>query len=105
MLFVHTKKERESKLLAIKITEIERIINEDLHCKYQVSTFVINGVLSKFHDVIMQWQGVHLNRIKKRPLSQFRNYFVIGKNWWDLRKKKLLGDFFWLKIFGELETV
>ena len=84
MLFVHTKKERESKLLAIKITEIERIINEELHSEYQVSTTLINGVLSKFHDVIMKWQGVHLDRIKKRPISRFRDYFVIGKNWWDL---------------------
>ena len=91
--------------MEIKIAEIERIVNGELHREYCVSSVVINDVLSKFHEVIMQWQGVHLDRIKKRPISRFRDYFVIGKNWWDLTKKKLLGNLFWLEIFRQIQRV
>ena len=111
-------KQREIQLLSVKITEIQRIVNEticpsinlnlknqDHSQKYTISNSLIQSIFDEFlFPAIDRWSGVHIDRIKKQ-LTKFRDYFVIGKNWWDLSKKRLIGSVFWVKIFEDIDQV
>ena len=105
-------KERESKLLSIKIEQIERIFNESvrsLHPHRDLKHFKISSermrvVLQQLFQNLNTWNGPNLSRIRKQ-ISSFRDYFVIGKNWWDLIKRKSLGDIFWMSSFHQIQAV
>ena len=103
-------KERETKLLMIKISEIESIVNKQLStstrpCIYKINRILMeNNINTSIISVIDEWPGVHIDRIKKN-LTKFRDYFVIGKNWWDIKKQKLIANHFWIKIFEDIDQV
>ena len=104
-------KEREAKLLSIKIKEIQQIVNTEaakfgyaINTRFTIPDSIIHRILLHLYGVIHRWNGVNLCRIKK-VISTFRDYFVIGKNWWDLTKKKLMGNVFWLTIFKHIQQV
>lgn len=117
-------KQREIQLLSIKIAEIQRIVNESIcgsiniqnsvnktayqshyNRNYQISNSLIQSIFHEFlFPAIDRWNGVHIDRIKK-TITKFRDYFVIGKNWWDLSKKRLIGSVFWVKIFEDIDQV
>jgi len=104
-------KERESKLLSIKTEQIERIFNEsvrNLHPHRDFKLFKISQdrmriVLQQLFTNLNTWNGPNLSRIRKQ-ISTFRDYFVIGKNWWDLIKRKSLGDIFWMSAFHQIQA-
>ena len=108
-------KKRESQLLSIKLVEIQRIVNNEIsssssHHFNKYRTYKIHDIKIKYifnHSlfiVIDQWEGVQLDRVKTK-IDKYRDYFVIAKNWWDLRKKKLIGSSFWLPIFRDIQQV
>jgi len=105
-------KEREAKLLAIKTEQIERIFNESvraLHPQRDLKLFKMSSermnqvVLIQLFQNLNTWNGPNLSRIRKQ-ISSFRDYFVIGKNWWDLIKRKSLGDIFWMSAFHQIQA-
>ena len=103
-------KQREIKLLSIKISEIENIVNKKLltssnPCTYTINkTAIENIIATSIISVVDGWKGVHVDRIKKN-LTKFRDYFVIGKNWWDIKKQNLIAVHFWINIFEDIYNV
>ena len=107
-------KERETKLLNIKIAQIETIINKQLSSLtltksssygYKINITLINNAINKsINDGIDKWKGVHFDRIKKK-IATFRDYFVIGKNWWDIKKQPLISTYFWIALFKDIHQV
>ena len=101
-------KEREIQLLSAKMGEIERIVNQtvknNVH-SYKISDILIHAIFNEFlFPVIDRWNGVNMAKIK-REIIKFRDYFAVGKNWWDLSKRRLLGSMFWVKIFEDIDKV
>ena len=89
------------------MTEIEKIMNIKLKElggieSYTISKLVVDGELKALLAVIDGWKGVCTDRLKQIP-STFRQYFCIGKNWWDHTKGRLMGSF-WLQIFREIDN-
>ena len=39
----------------------------------------------------------------QKALNSFRDYFMIGKSWFDSKKKNMLGPDLWIPVFGLLE--
>ena len=115
-------KERECKLMSVRVSTLQNIINQQ--CKlfeeinsnnniYQqkitvydynniISRDIINQCLNKLYLSLQLWNGVNLVKTKK-SLSTFRKYFVIGKCWFDQKKKNILAPDFWIKFFFALE--
>ena len=88
------------------MTEIEKIVNDKLkelgvNGSYTISQHVVDGELKVLLAVIDEWKGVCTDRLKQIP-STFRQYFCIGKNWWDGIKRRMMGSF-WLHIFREID--
>ena len=111
---IKIKKERESKLLEIKITEIEVIVSQELesyinndgsnHKSFTVPSEIRKNTLDQLYHLISKWNGVDISRTKS-PLTRYRDYFCVAKNWWDQTKKKLFGAIFWLVIFKYIQKV
>ena len=89
-------KQRERKLLMVRIAEIESIISKQLYMtdsssnsnthsnnnngNYKISCKFIESVLNgNLFPIIDKWKGVNMWRIKK-PLNEFKDYFVKGRN-------------------------
>eukprot|EP01084_Bolivina_argentea_P212450 361142_1 len=99
-------KERERRLLKIKIIKVESIINAQLKNKHFNNNFsvkqdLINITLTKLDKLIDNWQGLVLSRSKKSHI-RYNDYFSAAKGWYDQRKKKLFGALFWLPIFQSI---
>ena len=96
-------KERERKLLTIRISEIESIVNEQVY--YKISAEFIESVLNvNFFPIIDEWKGINIWRIKK-PLKEFKDYFAKGRNWWDINKQNITGSAFWIPVFEDIRKV
>eukprot|EP01084_Bolivina_argentea_P136640 240646_1 len=101
-------KERDNKLLEIKINKITSIVNDRLTSYdkqiplFQPSQNTINYIFQQLRESVDKWNGVIINRVKK-DLNTFRKYFVIGRRCWNLQKSKLLGDVFWLPIVNDIK--
>eukprot|EP01084_Bolivina_argentea_P219227 371881_1 len=97
-------KERDRNLLSVKIHKIQNIVNtifagRNVSASFTISNAFIQNTLDVlYHAIDYEWKGVNVARLKKEP-STFRAYFLLGKNWWYSRKKKLIGNVFWLKLF------
>ena len=93
----------------IKFAQINAIVSAELGrlnvpgADYAISQKVMDDLEAAMGAAIGDWKGVNTVRTMK-DLSSFRKYFVIGKNWWDLSKKKVMGPF-WLQIFADIERV
>ena len=97
-------KERERKLLMIRISEIESIVNKK-QINYKISDEFIESVLNKnFFPSIDKWKGINIWRIKK-PLKKFKDYFAKGRNWWDINKQNIIGSAFWIPVFQDIQKV
>ena len=117
-------KERESRLMSARISALQNIINEQCaafetaHSSLQfggrsvsaavadhdrvLHSGVIEECLNKLSLSLQLWHGVNLSKTKK-SLSTFREYFVIGKCWFDQKKKSILAPDFWIKILCVLD--
>ena len=101
---------RENKGLSTKISEIEKIVNEQLVLLFNPFIYRINDMIkhiinTSISAAIQKWPGVDAYRTKKRKLQRFEDYFFIGKNWWDLRKQKLIATSFFIVIFKDIQKV
>ena len=102
-------KEREMKMMEIKMDRIGVIINHRLSAHEIMDRFIVSSDLcdeinlNLFHH-IDEWKGVCFQRIKVQPTT-FRAYFVIGKNWWDAIKRKFIGSALWIPLFHRIEAV
>ena len=102
--------ERETKLLNIKMREIERIVTKQLSllsngCIYKINNMVKHMINTSISSAIQKWQGNQINRTNKK-FPRFRDYFVIAKNTWDGRKKqKIIGIHFWITILNHIQKV
>ena len=113
--WIHQTKEklqlRENKLLSIKISKIENIVNKtlsELSIKYiyKINDMIKHIINTSIIVAIHKWPGVDKDRMtKKRNLIKFQDYFGIGKNWWDLRKQKVIATSFWITIIDDLHQV
>jgi len=115
-------RERESKLMSARISALQNIIKEQCaafesaHSSLQfrgrsveltdpeqvLHSGVIEECLNKLSQSLQFWRGVNLSKTKK-ALSTFREYFVIGKCWFDQKKKSILAPDFWIKILCVLD--
>ena len=115
--------ERESKLIDARISALQHILKEQCtafesaHRSLQYRgrsvsvpdpTHLLNDrvideeCIQKLTDSLQYWRGVNLSKTKK-TLSTFREYFVIGKCWFDQKKKSILAPEFWIKILCVLD--
>ncbi len=92
---------KTNQIRSIVTTELKRFNVADT--EYMIPQKVMDDLKGATDAAIGDWKGVNTKRTKK-DLTSFRNYFVIGKNWWDLSKKKAMGPF-WLQIFADIERV
>lgn len=60
--------------------------------------------LHKLDKFLSEWNGVNLNHTKKQ-LSTFREYFIIGRSWFDQRKKEILATDLWINVFEIIISV
>lgn len=100
-------KQRECQLLSIKITKIEMIVSEHMMSmmmtnNYKIPRQAMKSITDELFGEIDGWNGVNLCRVKKR-ITAFRDYYNIGKRWWDLRKTRIFGSVFWLRVFADLQ--
>lgn len=113
-------KERETKLMAVRIASLQTILAEQCKAfevisssasthKVTVSGYtnligkeVVSECLDKLYLSLQLWNGVNLSKTKK-ALNSFRDYFMIGKSWFDSKKKKIIGPDFWIRVFRTLE--
>ena len=95
-----------------KIT-IQNVINETIN-KYRnnayIDSSIYNEIMNKNYNIIQkcldqlelflnEWNGVNLNHTKKN-LATFREYFIIGRSWFDQRKKEILATELWINMFN-----
>ena len=101
-------KERESKLLMIRIYEIESNVNKHLTQeiqKYKISFEFIKSILNgNLFRIIDSWKGINISRLKKK-LNKFKDYFLKSKNWWDTNKQKIIALSFWIPVFKNIQKV
>ena len=73
----------------------------------------INYCLNEIYKLIDSWKGIKITKcsskcalkVKSKSSTQnFKDYFVIAKNWWDQKKKAILGPIFWLNILKYIES-
>eukprot|EP01084_Bolivina_argentea_P252985 424828_1 len=102
-------KERDDKLLEIKITKIELIVNEQFQHKYVdndtiflVTQDVIDNALNKLYNLIDNWKGLSVARITN-SFKKYTDYFKAAKGSYDQRKKQIFGRIFWLPIFKNIQ--
>ena len=117
-------KERETKLMAVRLSTLRSVIreqctafetlNSSLHrgtLSQKVTVSSADGlipdqlslaVLDKMKLALQFWNGVNLTKTK-RSLEQFRDYYVIARNWFDCLKRNILGPAFWIEVFRLLE--
>ena len=92
---------KTNQICSIVTTELKRFNVVDT--EYKISQKVMDDLKAATDAAIGHWKGVNTKRTKK-DLSSFRKYFVIGKNWWDHTKNKVMGPL-WLQIFADIERV
>eukprot|EP01084_Bolivina_argentea_P231952 391054_1 len=102
-------KVRDEKLLNIKIQKIESVVNKEIsrllqsdHSAYNIQKQIITDTFNQLHKHVDEWNGVKITRTKKE-IKSFKQYWDVGKNWWDLTKKKLIGTIFWFRIFQDIQ--
>eukprot|EP01084_Bolivina_argentea_P221910 375727_1 len=94
----HQLKEREFKVIKLKINKIQFIVNNECETHdFRIKQEIIDSALNQLRNKIDQWNGVNVNRTKA-SLSIYANYFIISKKWWDNQKRSIYGDIFWLKV-------
>eukprot|EP01084_Bolivina_argentea_P012102 22679_1 len=99
-------KKRELSLFSVKKLRIESVVNNELpDCKekYLITQDIIDHTLQELYDIIDKWSGVNMSR-RKKPTNRYRDYFCIGKNWFDQTKKKIFGTLFWVVIFKHIHN-
>ena len=94
-------KERENKLLMIRASTTESIINTSFNLDYKIPTSLIESVLNKSLYPII---STNVSRVKK-PLNTFKEYFAVGRNWWDTQKQQHIASSFWIPLFADIQKV
>eukprot|EP01083_Nonionella_stella_P055930 147463_1 len=105
-------KELENAQFEIKRSEIEHIVNTVLEAHKDrlqllgakfivIPTSIFNNTLRALDCKIDEWPGVNLSR-RKSPMTRYRDYFVVGKNWLSQTKTKMFGDLFWIHFFTHI---
>ena len=98
-------KERESKLLMIRVSTIQSIINTSFNLNYKVPSAIIESILNKsLYPLISKWKGINVSRVKK-PLNTFKEYFAVARNWWDNHKQQHIATKFWIPLFADIQKV
>ena len=102
-------KERETKLTEIKMKRIQHLVDyrlakRQINRRFIVPSHLWSDINLNLSQQIDEWKGVYLQRVKKMP-TNFREYFVTGKNWWDSVKRKYIGSTLWIRVFECIERV
>lgn len=69
----------------------------------KISETFINYTFIELCSRIDVWNGVALCKTST-PINTFRKYYNTGKNWWDQKKKVILGPVFLIKVFKMTEN-
>ena len=73
---------------------------------YNVSDDILKQLEYELGNALDNWKGIDLTKKQSpKPYKTFREYFVVGKNWWDQRKTPILGSTFWAKILFHAKQV
>ena len=76
-----------------------------VHVQYLIPHTIITNIFYDLFLIIDKWKGVSLRRTKHHKINTFKEYFNIGKKWYDARKTKALGTVFWVRIFAHIKHV
>ena len=118
-------KEREIKLMKVRLDEIKSIISENIETfekdnkvqnvcivipKTEITdlfdnTFndnLIDSVICELDKILTLWKGINTDQTSKE-LSTFRIYFGTSRNWFDQKKKNIKAKYFWLKILNSIQ--
>ena len=68
-----------------------------------ISETFINYLFIELCSKIDVWNGVALCKTST-PINTFRKYYNTGKNWWDQKKKAILGPVFLIKVLKMIEN-
>lgn len=67
--------------------------------------------MNEIFKLIESWKGIKITKCSSKcalkiqsNTQEFKDYFVIAKNWWDQKKKAILGPIFWLNILKYIES-
>eukprot|EP01083_Nonionella_stella_P006195 18004_1 len=109
-------KEREEKQTRIAIQKIESIVNAEIKIKkernathHHKMAFVIPQTITKntFKQLFAKidaWDGVKTARLKA-PITRYRKYFGVAKNWYIQMKRKIFGDLFWVHVLVSIQNL
>lgn len=77
-----------------------------ININYNVSDAILKQLEYELMSALENWKGIDLTKKQSpKPYKTFREYFVVGKNWWDQRKTPILGSSFWGKILSHVKQV
>eukprot|EP01084_Bolivina_argentea_P260948 440829_1 len=109
----HKLKERELKLLQIKINTTGTVINQAISdhnilslttTTFKVTEKTTQQTLKHLYNTIDEWNGVNTSRTKS-TLNTFRDYFTVAKKWFDSAKKKQIGKIYWLLVLQQIKQL
>ena len=92
-------------------TNLVNKYTDHIHISSEIYAQIINKnyhftelCLNKLDQFLSDWNGVNVNHTKKK-LSTFREYFVIGRSWFDQRKKEILATDLWINVLDIIISV
>ena len=118
-------KEREIKLMKVRLNKIKSIISQNIAkferdnefhniCivipKIETTDFfdnklndkLIESAICELDKILILWKGINTDQTSKE-LSTFRIYFGTSRNWFDQKKKNIKAKYFWLKILNSIQ--
>jgi len=97
--------ERNGKLLKLKRTDIEKIVNQEItNPNFSIKQQIIDHTLQTLSHQIDTWAGINILRIKK-AITTYKKYFTSAIRSCDPRKKKVLDYIFWLPVLKDIQQV
>eukprot|EP01083_Nonionella_stella_P318128 1161321_1 len=109
-------KEREQKQRLIAIQKVESIVNAELRIKHEFNTMnntpmayvfpqeITRNTFKQLFAKIDAWDGVKTARLKA-PITRYRKYFGVAKNWYIQMKRKIFGDLFWVHVLVSIQNL
>ena len=96
---------RDRTLLGTKITRITAIVKSFSNNQtFRISQTIIDNALQILNDKIDAWKGVNTRRAKG-TFTEYKQYFDVGKKWYDGVKSKMLGSILWVPMFNYIRQV
>ena len=92
-------------------TDLINKYTDNIHINSEIYDQIINKnyhftelCLNKLDQFLSHWNGVDTSHTKKK-LSTFREYFIIGRAWFDQRKKEILATDLWINVLDIIISV